>query len=513
MRDTIRRRGWMLAAAVTAGLVVTAGLATAEPEPPAPEPPGLLSGLTGSGSATPSPSDESTTPAPPDESGTPGLTDKGGPLDREESPGRIPQDPGGIVADQFPGGLPIPQPDSGTDASSVDVKEARTRLFGEGYDTPGVVRARLGGNTTWLVSYGGTFALHDANLEDNLADTGENKNTNGFAPMADVLAAEPDVIFLDHSHFDHTHNIAEIAAKTGAPVVTSLGSCGWVKFEALKMGYEPADISCNLLREADGTPMNDADSYFGQPYGGEGVLFSDYGAQGTPERPLPGGLTDHAVLVKHTATFNKPPTYPDQYSPGAQIHPLDNVDRISKNPPDPAMLWRQYAPFDLEGGNYLHKVTYQGFDIAHHGSVGPTNELDPGAKEILSSLGSLGEDDKVDVEIGGIVEASWLNTNYFKDAKEYSKAIAAKWYFPVHHFDWYSYWMTSPAVSYWPGMQATAADGDREADGDYPELCFLTDGVRAPNNYATLWQFDVAEWQGDQVGKATPLTGPGCYTG
>ncbi|HWD06333.1 MAG TPA: hypothetical protein VG674_28220 [Amycolatopsis sp.] len=501
MRAKIPLRRWPLAVVLAAGLAAVPNVSAASPAPPIPGLPSVP-GLPGPATSSPT-----------SQPGTPGLTDKGGLLDREKLPGSVVQDPGGTVAGQFPNGLPVPQLDSGTQASPISVKEARTRLFGKGYDTPGVVRARLGGNTTWLVSYGGTFALHDANLEDNLADTGSKKNNNGYESMADVLAAKPDVIFLDHSHFDHTHNLAEIAAKTGAPVVTSLGSCGWVKFEALKMGYKPADIKCNLLREPDGTPMNDADSYFAQPYGGEGVLFSAYGAKGKPERPLPGGLDDQAVLVKHTQTFNKPPMYPDEISPGAQIHPGENLDHIAKNPPDPAMLWRQYAPFDLEGGNYLHKVTYNGFTIAHHGSTGPTNALDPGSKDILSSLKSLGDNGRVDVEIGGIVEASWLNTNYFKDAKEYSKAIDAKWYFPVHHFDWYSYWLTSPAVSYWPGMQKTWADGAAETKGNFPQLCFLTDGEHAPNNYATLWQFNTADWQGDHVGKAIPLTGPGCYTG
>lgn len=494
MRTFSRRRGWILAA-VAAGLVaLPATPAGAQVD---------LDDLTGQGDRDGS-SEKSGDPT----AETPGLTGSGDPLDREEMPGRVVQDPGGTVAELFPNGVPgMPKLTPDTKPSPISEQKARTLLFGRGYDTPGEVRGRVVGNTTWLVSYGGTVALHDSTIEDNFADTGRNANTNGFVKLADVLAAKPDVIFLDHSHFDHTHNLAEIATRTGAPLVTSLGSCGWVKYQALKQGFSPSKVKCNLLREPDGTPMNDADSYFTMPYGGEGVLFSAFGAKGKPERPLPGGLKDTAVLIKHTATFNRPPTYPDQIS-GANINPQESLDRISKNPPTPDMLWRTYAPFDLEGGNYLHKVTYQGFDLVHHGSTGATYGLDPGAKDILRSLKSLGDKDQVDVEIGGIVEASWLNTDYFKDAKEYSKAINAKVYFPVHHFDWYSYWLTSPAVSYWPGMKQTWADGAKEAKGAFPDLCFATE-----KNYGTVWKFKIDEWKGAGQGKIKPMTGPGCYTG
>jgi L-ascorbate metabolism protein UlaG (beta-lactamase superfamily) len=424
------------------------------------------------------------------------------------------QNPGGTLADTAASTAQMPQVVGATSPSPISVEEARTRLLGKGYDNPGIVRGRVVGNTTWLMSYGGTIVLHDATIEDNFSDTGKNVNTNGFVNLADVLAAKPQVILLGHSHFDHVHNLAEIAAQTGAPVVSSLSTCGWVKLSAIRQGFKASDITCNLLREADGTPMNDADSYFTMPWGGEGVVYSAFGSTGKPERPLPGGLQDSAVLVKHTATFNRPPTYPDQYSPGVNINPQDSIDRMAKNPGvSYETMWRQFAPFDLEGGNYLHKVTYNGFTVAHHGSTGATSGLDPGAPEILNALKSLGKDGRIDVEIGGIVEASYANTNYFKDAKEYSKAIDAKLYFPVHHFDWYSYWLTSPAVSYFPGMQKTWADAMKERNGNFPKLCFLTDGEHAPNNYATLWQFNIADWRGNHTGQAIPLTGPGCYSG
>ncbi|ABM10566.1 hypothetical protein AAur_pTC10076 (plasmid) [Paenarthrobacter aurescens TC1] len=77
---------------------------------------------------------------------------------------------------------------------TLSIDEARTKLFGSGWDNPNIVRGRAVGNTTWLMDYGGTIILHDSTIEDQLTDTGANKNTNGYVTLGDVIAAKPAAI-------------------------------------------------------------------------------------------------------------------------------------------------------------------------------------------------------------------------------------------------------------------------------------------------------------------------------
>lgn len=393
------------------------------------------------------------------------------------------------------------------------IDEARTKLFGAGWDNPNIVRARSVGNTTWLFDYGGTIVLHDGTIDSQLTNTGDKANSNGFLTLGDVIAAHPAVILQDHTHFDQEHNSAEIAA-TGVPVVTDVGGCLWLKTEAIKKGIAPSLVNCNLIRDENGNPFFTTDSWALGPYAGQGLLgLTPFGAIGHPTTPLPGGLTDKIVQVKHSPSFYGRP-YPEEIS-GPNVDPLRSAQEIinaykGANPLEIAgSIYNQYAAFDLEGSNVLHLVNYRGFTVAHHGSTGPTNNLEPGAAAISQALKGLGTaENPVDVEIGGVAEMTFLLNGYnFTDQKLYSEDIGAKMYFPTHHYDWYPIWLTNPAATYYPGMKAAWAQGNQETGGKMPNMCYLTEA-----NYGTVFQWDIAQWQGTHVGTVTE-TGPGCYTG
>lgn len=398
---------------------------------------------------------------------------------------------------------------SAAGAAPSAAESARTKIFGAGYDNPNEVRGRWIGNTTWAVSYGGTMALHDTSIEDDFSDGGDKYENNGFVSLDDILTAKPDVIFQDHTHFDQNRDAAEIAAKTGAQLVTTLSGCGWTKYEALKGGFDAEAIRCNLLRDAQGQPFNDFDTYFTYFYGGQGILFTDYGTKGAPEAALPGGLVAQGGLIKHSGTFVSRP-YPENLT-GPQVDPLGSMREIMKDGgPPPEGAKKTFMQFDAEGGNVFYLVKYRDFTVARHGSTGPTNALEPGATKILDMLRSFGDEgDRVDLHIGGITEVTnYVDGNYHEDAKQHAGAVGAKLFFPTHHNNWFPYWMTMPAATYWPGMQETWADGSQQFAGAFPKLCMLTE-----ENFGTLWQFKVNEWKGNKTGTARPLTGPNCYTG
>lgn len=428
-------------------------------------------------------------------------------------------------------------------AEPESVNDVRTRLLGEGWDDPGEVRARSIGNTTWLVSYGGTVVLHDSTIEDQLTDTGADANTNGHVSLSDVIAAKPAAIFQDHTHFDQQHNAVELAA-SGIPLVIDLGGCIWTKQTAIEKGVDPKEIDCNLIRDAQGRPFFTTDTTL--PAGLQGVdlgmgpvldslglnnllsgplaedvqlsdvlAFTDYGTKGWPEHAIGGGLSTTAIQIKHSPSFTGRP-YPNSLS-GPNIDLLGSLENTIEDwtanglsPEEIAEnVYATYAPLDLEGGNVGWLIKYKDFSLFHHGSSGPTYGLEPGAEKIRKVLETLSDNDRVDLEIGGLAEVNYIQDgNYFADSKNYAGAIGAKRYFPTHHYNWYPVWLTNPAVAYWPGMKETWADGAREFGASFPQMCYLTE-----DNYATLWRVQAAQWRDARSGSIEPMTGPGCYKG
>ncbi|NUR25963.1 MAG: hypothetical protein HOV83_08970, partial [Catenulispora sp.] len=142
--------------------------------------------------------------------------------------------------------------------------QVRTRLLGEGWNQPEVVRARWISNTTYLISYGGNVILHDTTIPQNLLSSTES---NGYVTMDDIIAAQPEAILQDHDHFDQNRDAAQIASATGAPLVTTVTGCLAVKQDALVKGINPDTIHCDLLRDASGNAFTALDSFF-LPYGG-----------------------------------------------------------------------------------------------------------------------------------------------------------------------------------------------------------------------------------------------------
>lgn len=449
------------------------------------------------------------------------------------------------VAAALATGLVVMPAASAEDAAAETVDEARTRILGAGWDDPNVIRFRTLGNTTWLVSYGGTLVMHDSTVEDQLTDTGEDRNTNGYVSVDDVVAAKPDVILQNHTHFDQQHNATDVATRAGTPFVTDMGGCLFTKITAIKKGQDPAKLKCNLIRDAKGKPFFTPDTWAGGLpgiYTGQGLdlgledllgpllksiplkllgqevdltaflRFTDYGEKGWPETKVPGLDKTMAIQVKHSPSFTGRP-YPNALS-GPRLNLEQNIKDILEdyagNPLAIAQsIYEQYAPFDLEGSNVGWYVKYKDFSLFHHGSTGPTYGLEPGAKEIRESLKTLGVDDRVDIEVGGVAEMTFFtDANYFADNKDYAKAIGAKKFFPTHHYNWYPLWLTNPAATYWPGVKKTWDDGKTEAGAAFPDLCYLTE-----DNYASLWDLKANQWAGAAKGQMTPLTGPGCYTG
>lgn len=433
----------------------------------------------------------------------------------------------GLVS--VPAGSAVAAQPSKTEAKAAAIDAARTKLFGAGYQNPNEVRGRAVGNTTWLMSFGGTVLLQDSTVEDQLTDTGKDANTNGFVSVDDVVAAKPDMIVQDHTHFDQQHNVTEIATRTGTPMVTDLFGCIFQKKVAYELGYDGAKVNCNLVRSnVDGRPFYALDSWagsYGGYYSGQGldlglIKFTAYGEKGRPEVAVPGVFME-AEQIKHGDPFFPRPQQ-KLGTPGTHKLSGSNFD-VGRSAADiqhdyqndpvgtAANLYKQYAPFDAEGSNLAWLVKYKDFSMIRHGSATVTAPDEPGWPAIQKGLQEWRDaGDRIDVEFGSIAEVTYLlDGNYFQDAKEHAKAIGAKMWMPLHHYNWYPIWLTNPAASYYEGWSETWADGKKEDAANFPQKsCFLTEA-----NYATVWSWKSNQLKGDKLTMPTAVSGPGCYTG
>lgn len=386
--------------------------------------------------------------------------------------------------------LPIDRFTSPAHAESTD--EVRTRLLGEGWDQPGVVRLKWITITVWLASFGGHVVLFDSTVMNYL---GQPEDKTDYITLDDVIAAKPEYIYQNHVHLDQMRHASRIATAAGSKLVGAQEHCNFTKRDADVKGLGSGKVQCVAVRDSSGAWMNGGDTYAGSPAEGP-PIFTPFGAIGAPDESPPG-LEVKAVKIKHTQL--RP--YPDSLV-GNEGHNPD-VSPYSKTPPTPQSLLDFAMTQDYEGGNLAYVFKYGDFTLVHHGSSGSLDPLEPGQSEIKAALRSLGAGDRIDMEIGGIAELQNY-ANGLIDAQRYAEEIGAKTYIPQHHGNWNPP-ATAAAAGYFKPWSARMEKIDAARR---PELCFIVEA-----NRATAFNINTSEWAGDNIGTITPLGGPGCYTG
>jgi hypothetical protein len=374
--------------------------------------------------------------------------------------------------------VPVGRFASPAQAESTDA--VRTRLLGPGWDQPGVVRLKWITITVWLASFGGHVVMFDSTVMNYL---GQPENKTDYISLDDVIAAKPEYIFQNHVHLDQMRHASRIAAEAGTKLMGAEEHCAFTKRDADIKGLGADKVQCVPVRDKDGKWFNGGDTYAGSPAEGPPLF--------TP------GLDIKVVKIKHTQI--RP--YPNSLV-GNEGHQPD-VTPYAKTPPTPQSALDFAMTQDYEGGNLLYVIKYGDFTMVHHGSSGSLDPLEPGQAEIKAALRSLGADDRIDLEIGGIAELQNY-ANGLIDAQRYAEEIGAKVYIPQHHGNWNPP-ATSAAVNYFKPWSARIAQID---PARRPQLCFITEA-----NRATAFSIKTSEWAGSNVGTITPLLGPGCYTG
>lgn len=374
-------------------------------------------------------------------------------------------------------------------AHAESTSEVRTRLLGEGWDQPGVVRLKWITITVWLASFGGHVVMFDSTVMNYL---GQPDNKTDYISLDDVIAAKPEYIFQNHVHLDQMRHASRIATATGAKLVGAEEHCNFTKRDA-EVKHLSGTVNCVAVRDSNGKVFTGGDTYAGSP---TSLMFTPFGTIGKPDETIPG-VEIKVANIKHTQL--RP--YPDSMV-GNEGHNPD-VSPYMKTPPTPQSMLDFAMSQDYEGGNLLYLFKYGDFTLVHHGSSGSLDPLEPGQSEIKAALRSLGAEDRVDMEIGGIAELQNY-ANGLIDAQRYAEEIGAKTYIPQHHGNWNPP-ATAAAAGYFKPWSARIAkiSADRR-----PELCFIVEA-----NRATSFSVTTSEWAGDNIGSITPVGGPGCYTG
>jgi hypothetical protein len=331
--------------------------------------------------------------------------------------------------------------------------------------------------------------------------------------IQEVVAAKPEYIFQNHTHYDQMHQATDLTITAGAKLIGTVQHCDVTKRGAMQRGMDPGKVQCIFVQDPEGKPFSYFDSYF--LYGAdEGAIGSTpYGTFGTLPEEIPG-LEVTALMSKHTQwrpnyqndegyadpcldCYDVREAYVEPTYEGYTSHPEkpQNVPYQAVNSPPPG---------DIEGGNVAYLIKYGDFSMVIHGGSGPLNPSEPGEAEIRRGLQTFSTTyDQVDVELGTIVETQAFAQGLV-DAARYAREIKAKVFFPMHHNNWGSLSAGRAIRSYTPFMK----EMNKIPEDARPDVCYTIE-----DNMHTAWSFDVSEWVGANQPAMKPLGGPDCYAG
>lgn len=351
------------------------------------------------------------------------------------------------------------------------VVAARNKLLGVGWQDPGEVRLRWFGVTNFIASFGGHVVLLDAwVITGTIAD---------YVPISigDLIAADPEYIYIGHGHFDHAANAGVIAEATGAKIVGTAEHCAGAKEDAT----DPEKVRCVKILDRYGNEFHGGNSQPPAPFYTPPVAF------GTIGRPAEGppGLSVTAAMGRHSA-----PRAPDPTAPRAPVGIPNSAPAIVTYPPSPTdFAHMASSQGDDEGGSVIYRFQIGQFTLAWHDTVGPiSNPGEEGAEAIRTALRALGP---VDLEIGAVQGFNQI-TNGLKDVRNYIEALRPKTFMPAHHDNWLPPNATTGTAYYEP----LVAELDLIPFAQRPSLCFISDR----ENYMAPFVFRNGEWAGPFAG-------------
>ncbi|WP_232226816.1 MBL fold metallo-hydrolase [Algiphilus aromaticivorans] len=313
--------------------------------------------------------------------------------------GDVPADRGDVPAAQWQPLPPAPSLDAETRA-------AREAILGPDATDPDAVRLWWYGVSSFVMSIGGHLVLLDAWESVGLhADT---------VPIGreELVALQPEAIFIGHGHFDHAADAGYIAGRTGAALIAGDTVCALARKRAADGPDQP--FPC-LVLGSDGEP---------EPGTVQPIrIFAD----------LPA-----VHVLQHVHSAADPMDLLEGGTP--QLFVPDLLTYLLNLNTDPQEVTRFALTLtddggfgDPNGGTWAYHFRDGDFGLLWHDSSGPIDEGEPFAAEIRQALDSF--PGCVDVQVGAIVGFGML-TSAMRDARLYVEHAHPKLSLPNHHDAW-----------------------------------------------------------------------------
>lgn len=341
---------------------------------------------------------------------------------------------------------------------SPDVAAARLAILGPDSQRSDRVTVWWAGVSSFIVSAGGHLFFLDA-----WEVVGVHK---GYVPLTrdELVAIQPEAIFIGHGHFDHAADAGYVASRTGATLIAGDSVCDTAR---RKVGQRTGDTTFSCLRLG-----LDADLPAGTVLPIK--IFSDL-----PE----------VQVIKHTHSAAEPS---DLAQGGTPLVFVPNLLPFILNlnlDANELLGFVQSLPDDgavgqPEGGTWAYHFRVGDFSLFWHDSTGPMAADNPEATAIRTSLSQL--PGCVDVQIGAIVGFGMV-TSAYRDALAYVDAARPQVFIPSHHDAWF------PII----GGGAQAYEQQWTAGLNALAMPPQQDYLRDPEDYLVPRSFDINDprWQ------------------
>ncbi|WP_020649973.1 MBL fold metallo-hydrolase [Solimonas variicoloris] len=325
-------------------------------------------------------------------------------------------------------------------APGVDVQAARERILGADATDPATVKLWWYGVSGFIVAAGGHLFLFDA-----WESVGLQKD---YVPIGreELVAIQPEAIFVGHGHFDHAADAGYIAGQTGAALIGSRTVCTTARARAAQLEAS-VPFACLVVGDGDTPPP--------------GAVQSLRVWQDLP--PL--------QVIRHVHSAMDPA---DLLSGGLPLiyrpELLSYVEHLNTDPRELAMfaaaLLDDGGVGEPTGGTWAYQLRVGDFSLLWHDSAGPIGDDAPDGPALRAALAQL--PDCVDVQLGAIVGFGTL-TSGLRDSLLYVAAAHPQVFLPNHHDAWAPV-LGGGAAAYERPWRAALATLD-----DPPELDYLRD--------------------------------------
>jgi L-ascorbate metabolism protein UlaG (beta-lactamase superfamily) len=286
-------------------------------------------------------------------------------------------------------------------AAASDTVKARRHFFGsENVDSAGRLRrdrvvlswfsvasvaAAIDGHVVLLDTY-----IHKAEDRPNYVPTTTNE----------LVALDPEAIFIGHGHFDHANTSGAIAARTGALVIGTPEHCDQAKAQAESVEGPKRPVRCLAAVMRASAP----------------------GAQVREISPLGGEVG--VTVFKHIHSAAVAPDGEGHETSVASPGGVD-VNSVLLHPPGQGTVAGLATSGD-EGSSLLYQFRVGQFALTWHDTVGPLRERAQGIFPLLRRL------PPTDVELGSTLGFN-DPTNGQRDPVDYLVNLRPKLFFPMHH--------------------------------------------------------------------------------